>query len=54
MSQRTQWHATRSHEGHVMDPRDPFTRNRDPRDPGLLGGPVRYEELYRKGCFPSR
>jgi hypothetical protein len=38
--QRTQWHVMRSHEGHVTDPRDPFARIRDPRDPRLLEGLV--------------
>jgi hypothetical protein len=42
MSQRTQWHVTRSHGGHVMDPGDPSAKNRDPGDPGLLRGPVQH------------
>ena len=42
MSQRTQRHVTRSHGGHVTDPRDPSTGVGDPWDPGLLGGLVRH------------
>ena len=33
---------------------DPLTRDRDPWDPGLLGGPVRHEGLYRGTVFPGR
>ena len=43
MSQRTQWHVMRSHGGHVTDPRDPPLGIWDPRDPGLLEGPVQHE-----------
>ena len=41
--QRTRWHVTGSHGGHVTDPGDPRARIWDPRDPGLLEGPVRHE-----------
>ena len=45
MSQRTQWHVTRSPGGHVTDPGDPSARIWDPGDPGLREGPVRREGI---------
>ncbi len=44
MSQRTQWHVTRSHKGHMTDPEDPSAGEWDPRDPGPQGDLVQSED----------